>query len=468
VDGTPHESATDRLLGVGLSPILVVEDDVAQAMLIERVCRKAGLQNPIRALQNGDEAVAYLSGGEGFGDRRIHPLPVLMLLDLHVPGRSGLEILAWKQGQPDLRHVPVVILSGSTESEDINQAFQLGAASYLVKPVAFDALIDAIGSLALPWMLLSNEGKAVGTEAVSRPEQIETVPGRPGAVLDAARRKGTESQALSLLESQADVASRMALIEDLRRAVERSEFTLHYQPIVSLDDLAVTGFEALVRWQHPEHGLLQPAEFIPLAEETGLVVGIDRWVLREACRQARAWQEQFPADPQLGIHVNVSARELQGSVLVGEVQAALEETGLSPASLTLELTESVLLHDADAAIAVFQELRGLGVRLAIDDFGMGFSSLSYLRRLPVDEVKIDRSFVAGVATGTEEWTLARGIIRLVHSLGLETVAEGVERADQVAHLRTLGCRLAQGYYFARPMNAEAITGLLEERYSRTA
>jgi EAL domain-containing protein (putative c-di-GMP-specific phosphodiesterase class I)/DNA-binding response OmpR family regulator len=454
---------------VRAAPILVVEDDLAHALLIERVFRKAGLQNPLRALQNGDEAVAYLSGRDGYTDLRLHPLPVLILLDLHVPGRSGLEILAWKQEQPGLSHIPVVMLSGSTESDDINRAFQLGAASYLVKPVAFDALIDAIGSLALPWVLLSKEGKGVGiAEAVAGPDRAETTLRKLDAIVGAAKPKGTESQAVSLPEFQADVASRMALSEDLRRAVEHGEFTLHYQPVVVLQDGRFAGSEALIRWNHPERGMVSPAEFIPLAEETGLVIDIDRWVRREACRQARAWQDQFPAEPPLGMNVNLSARELEGTDLTADVQAALDDTGLDPATLTLELTEGVLLHDTEAAISIIQKLKNLGLRLAIDDFGMGFSSLSYLRRLPVDEVKIDRSFVAGVATGSEEWTLARGIIRLVHSLGLETVAEGVERADQVAHLRTLGCHFAQGYYFARPMDPAAITGLLEERYSRTA
>jgi EAL domain-containing protein (putative c-di-GMP-specific phosphodiesterase class I)/DNA-binding response OmpR family regulator len=460
----------DHTLGatVRAAPILVVEDDIAHARLIERVVRKAGLENPVRAIHNGEEAVAYLSGAEGHGDRGLHPLPVLVLLDLHIPGRSGLEILAWKQEQPELVHIPVVMLSGSTEPDDINRAFQLGAGSYLVKPVAFDALMDAIGSLSLPWVLLTTEGREVYVaEAATGPQQAERVH-RKLDVIDPAKRRGAESQADSAPEVHVDVASRIALIDDLQRAIERGQFMLHYQPVVALEDGRFTGAEALIRWVHPERGMVPPAEFIPLAEETGLVIGIDRWVLREACHQARAWQEQFPTDAPIGIHVNISARELQDTALVADVQNALEETGLSPASLTLELTESVLLHDTEAAIDVFRELRGLGVRLAIDDFGMGFSSLSYLRRLPIDEVKIDRSFVTGVASGTEEWTLARGIIRLVHSLGLETVAEGVERADQAAHLRTLGCRLAQGYYFGRPMDVAAITGLLEERYSRTA
>ena len=182
----------------------------------------------------------------------------------------------------------------------------------------------------------------------------------------------------------------------------------------------------------------------------------------------RSWQQRFPSEQPLAISVNISARQLQDPDLLRDVRAAVEAFGLDPASLTLEITETVLMQDTEATISVLRALRGLGVRLAIDDFGIGFSSLSYLRRLPVDVVKIDRSFVAGVATGSEEWTLARGIIRLVHSLGLETVAEGVERAEQRAHLLALGCRLAQGYYFARPAAAETVTELLEQADGRSA
>ena len=200
----------------------------------------------------------------------------------------------------------------------------------------------------------------------------------------------------------------------------------------------------------------------------GLIAPIDRWVIGEACARARTWQQRFPSDPPLYISVNVSAKQLHDPSLRGQVQRTLAQTGLEAATLTIEITENVLMHDTDVALEALAGLKALGVKLAIDDFGIGFSSLSYLRRLPVDTVKIDRSFVSGVASGSEEWTLARGIVRLVHGLGLQTVAEGVERADQRAHLRALGCGLAQGYYFARPMPHEGITSLLEQARSRTA
>ena len=284
----------------------------------------------------------------------------------------------------------------------------------------------------------------------------------------AAKHAGGRRYQFYQRERHAELLKQFELLTELRQALERREFVLHYQPIVRLDDGRIVGVEALTRWVNPSRGMIQPGDFIPLAEQAGLIVAIDRWVTAEACRQTRTWQQRFPSENPLAISVNLSARQLQDPDLLRDVRAAVETFGLGPRSLTLEITETVLMQDTEATISVLRALRGLGVRLAIDDFGIGFSSLSYLRRLPVDVVKIDRSFVAGVATGTEEWTLARGIIRLVHSLGLETVAEGVERAEQRAHLMALGCRLAQGFYFARPAPAEAITALLEQAQGRSA
>jgi diguanylate cyclase (GGDEF)-like protein len=280
------------------------------------------------------------------------------------------------------------------------------------------------------------------------------------AAMYAAKREGKGGYQVYREESHAEVIRLFELSSDLRRAVERREFTLHYQPIVTLPRGEVVGVEALVRWLHPERGLILPDGFIPLAEETGLVVEIDRWVLQEACRQARSWQRRFPAEPPLNVAVNFSARQLHHEDLIPNVKEALRDSGLEPSSLTVEITEGALLRDVDATIAGLQGLRELGVRVAIDDFGVGFSSLNYIRRLPVDVVKIDRSFVAGVATAAEEWGLARGIVKLVQGLGLVTVAEGIETPEQVAHLQALGCHLGQGFYFARPAEPEAISELL--------
>jgi diguanylate cyclase (GGDEF)-like protein len=288
------------------------------------------------------------------------------------------------------------------------------------------------------------------------------------AAMYTAKRAGKGAYEVFQPEFHVEVLKRFELSTDLRRALAHREFVLHYQPIVTLKEGRIIGVEALIRWMGPDGRLVSPAEFIPVAEQTGLIVPIDRWVMREACRQASAWAKDLPDDQPISMSVNVSVKRLNDAGLAEEVRETLEETGLDASRLTLEITESVLMQDAEATLAILRELKVLGIRLAIDDFGIGFSSLNYLRRLPVDVVKIDRSFVAGIASQSSEWTLARGIIRLVHELGLETVAEGVERADQRAHLRALGCRFAQGFFFARPMEPDAIAELLAKASSRSA
>jgi diguanylate cyclase (GGDEF)-like protein len=280
------------------------------------------------------------------------------------------------------------------------------------------------------------------------------------AAMYAAKMSGKNRYEIFEQKHQAGILERIELVAELRRAIEREEFTLRYQPIVALPTGRLVGVEALVRWAHPVRGELTPYHFISVAEQTGLILAIDRWVLREAVRQARTWHEAFPMDPPLGVSVNVSARQLNGERLAEQVEHTIREAGVDPATVTLEITESFLLDDTDAILAKLESLKEVGIRLSIDDFGTGYSSLSYLRRLPADEVKIDRSFVSGVASGAEEWTLARGIVRLIHSLGLVTVGEGIERAEQLAHMRALGCQLGQGYYFARPMLPEQITEIL--------
>ncbi|MEJ7872837.1 MAG: EAL domain-containing protein, partial [Rubrobacteraceae bacterium] len=227
---------------------------------------------------------------------------------------------------------------------------------------------------------------------------------------------------------------RLELESDLRRALEREEFRVHYQPKVSLVSGEIVALEALLRWEHPERGLVFPAQFIPVAEETDLIVPIGRWVLEEACRQARRWRDRFPDRSSLKVCVNLSARQFQYHALVEEVAAILRETGLDPASLDLEITESVVMEDAPSTLATLQKLKDLGVNLAIDDFGTGYSSLAYLRRLPVGMLKIDRSFVENIGDDAKNEALLSGVIGIASGLGLYVVAEGVETAEQLAHV----------------------------------
>jgi diguanylate cyclase (GGDEF)-like protein len=257
---------------------------------------------------------------------------------------------------------------------------------------------------------------------------------------------------------------RLELEADLQRAVEQQEFTLVYQPIMPLDGPAMSGYEALIRWSHPTRGLVSPMDFIPLAEETGLILPIGRWVLHQACQQAARWQRAYPTDPPRTISVNLSARQLQQASLIEEVAHALAASRLDPACLILEITESVLIQDTEATIAKLAALKGLGVRVAIDDFGTGYSSLSYLRQLPVDILKVDKSFIDGIQESPEASAVARAIIRLGRTLSLQTVAEGIEEPTQLDALRKMQCDLGQGYLFAKPLSSAE----LEELLSTTA
>jgi diguanylate cyclase (GGDEF)-like protein len=246
---------------------------------------------------------------------------------------------------------------------------------------------------------------------------------------------------------------RMQLESDLQRALQRDEFEVHYQPVVELATGKVISMEALLRWNHPTRGLMGPADFIPLAEETGLILPIGRWVLLEACRQVSTWHDEHPDRIQLSVSVNVSALQLQRT-LVDDVAAALDETGLEPSHLTLELTETVLMHDAGEVVERLTQLKHLGVSLAIDDFGTGYSSLSYLHKFPIDILKIDKSFTGNLRRGTGEGVLTHAIIRLARTLHLRTVAEGIEQPDQVGKLQAMGCHFGQGFYFAEPLPAD--------------
>ena len=255
-----------------------------------------------------------------------------------------------------------------------------------------------------------------------------------------------------------DVLARMRVRLELEAAIEARQFVLHYQPIIDVATGRLTMTEALVRWQHPERGLLAPAEFIDVAEATGMIVPLGRWVLNEALAATRRWQVEL-ARPDLGVSVNVAPRQFEHAAFRDDVIAALASSGMAPELVTLEITESSLL-DSPATTAILGELNAIGVRIAIDDFGTGYSSLSYIGRLPVDTVKIDRTFVAALGNDSKEGALAASVIRLGKALDVTTIAEGIEDSHQLEMLRTLGCDLAQGYFLARPMTADAIAALL--------
>ncbi|MGH9177863.1 MAG: putative bifunctional diguanylate cyclase/phosphodiesterase [Acidimicrobiales bacterium] len=324
----------------------------------------------------------------------------------------------------------------------------------------FSAAQRLIDSLAEPFALedksvdvTASAGIAFAGSSATRSEELLR---NADIAMYMAKTKGKGVYEVFEPEMHEAALRRLDLKADFQRAIDNEEFLLRYQPIVRLDTGRTVGFEALVRWQHPVRGQVGPAEFIPLAEETHLIVPLGRWVLEHACRQARTWHSLYASS----MSVNLSRRQLEQPDLVEQVEGVLQRTGVVPSALTLEVTESVVMHDASSTAAVLRQLRGLGVRVAIDDFGTGYSSLATLRQLPIDVLKIDKAFVDGVTASAEDAVLVGTVIELARGLGLVTVAEGIEEEPQVEALRRLGCPLGQGYHFAKPLTADAAAAML--------
>lgn len=276
------------------------------------------------------------------------------------------------------------------------------------------------------------------------------------------RAKGMGKARFVVFDSamHAQAMARLKLETDLRRAVERQEFRLYYQPIVDFDTGGISGFEALLRWQHPERGLITPMEYLSVAEEIGLLVPVGRWVLHCACRQLREWQLQFPARPPLTISVNLSSKQLLQLDLIKQVDQILAETGLEASSLRLEVTETVLMEDAESATATLFQLRALNVESHMDDFGTGYSSLSYLQRFPIAALKIDQAFISRMGGSAEDLEIVRIIITLAHNLSRKVIAEGVETEEHFSLLKSLKCEYGQGYFFSKPLDHEGAQKLL--------
>jgi EAL domain-containing protein (putative c-di-GMP-specific phosphodiesterase class I) len=303
--------------------------------------------------------------------------------------------------------------------------------------------------------------------ALNSPTQEEPADLLRHADLAMYRAKYRGKARYEVFESTMDdkAVERLMLETGLRRALVRQQFRIYYQPIVTLDNDKVAGVEALVRWEHPQRGLLRPEEFLSVAEETGLIVQIGQWVLREASKQARIWQERYPGTPPLTVSVNLSTREFFHPKLVAEV---LDESEIDPASLQLEITEGAMMTNSTYSTdRTLRNLKRMGVKLAIDDFGLGYSSLSYLKRFPVDFLKIDRSFTAGLGgepngVSAKDTEIVKAMIDLTHALGLRVIAEGVETSGQLARLRNMKCDFAQGNYFSEPLPSEALAVILAE------
>jgi len=317
--------------------------------------------------------------------------------------------------------------------------------------------------LAAPFLVNQEEiviSASIGiTSSISPHTQAEDLLRDADIAMYRAKRAGKARCEVSDAAMHANAVKRLRLESDLRRALDQGEFRVFYQPIVSLQTGKIAGFEALTRWQRPE-GILPPIEFIAVAEEIGIIIPMNRQLLREACQHLRSWQSEFPSSPPLTMSVNITPKEFAQSDLANEIRKALEQTGVDPGCLQLEIIETIAMGDAEKSGQVLSQLKALGVRLSIDDFGTGYSSLSRLRRIPVDTLKIDRAFISHMDSDPESREIVRIIIMLAHNLGLKVVAEGAETEEQISLLKQLNCEMAQGYFFSRPADDQAMLRLL--------
>jgi diguanylate cyclase (GGDEF)-like protein/PAS domain S-box-containing protein len=305
-------------------------------------------------------------------------------------------------------------------------------------------------------------GIALSTSGQDMPEELLR---NADMAMYQAKAEGTFKYRVFEPSMHEQILKRLEMENDLRQALEREEFRVYYQPKIQLQSGKVANLEALVRWEHPERGLITPSEFIPFAEETGLIVPLGRWVLEEACKQAKRWQDEYTLDAPLAMSVNLSVKQLQHPEVVQDIERVLQECGLERNSLILDITETVLIEAALDDATSLDQLKNLGIRISIDDFGMEYSSLSYLKRLPADILKIDQSFISGIGEEESDEKLVVMIIKLAHMMGLEVVGEGVETEEQAEWLREMGCDRGQGYYFARPLPPEDVSVFLKKNLS---
>jgi diguanylate cyclase (GGDEF)-like protein/PAS domain S-box-containing protein len=303
-------------------------------------------------------------------------------------------------------------------------------------------------------------GIALGSDGYERPEQVLR---DADIAMYAAKGRGNASYEIFDAAMHANILDRMKMVADLQGALDKKELTLYYQPIIDLNTQQLTGFEALVRWNHPTRGLIYPMEFIPLAEEHGLIFQIGAWILHEACRELKLLQTRHPAQPPLSMSVNISSRQFSQQDLVEILSRFLNETGVDPHSVILEITESMIMENVDAAVETMNRLRKMGIRLHIDDFGTGHSSLSYLQLFPVSALKIDRSFINKLTSSGNNHEIITHIVALAKSLNFDVIAEGVEKEHQLANIKNLHCGYGQGFFFARPMAFNAIDVWMQEQ-----
>ena len=553
--------------------LLLVDDDAMNRDVLARRLTRSGYK--VLTADSGVAALRMIREG------RIDAV----LLDVMMPGLSGLETLRQLRQFRSVADLPVIMVTAKDESDDVVEALDLGANDYVTKPIDFAVALarirahvttrradpltglpnralfmdrlerlftngqsagagfavlfldvdrfkivnDSLGHMVGDELLLAIakrlecslrasdtvarfdgdhtlarmggdeftillDGIGDGDRALAIANRLRAAVAQPfqlqgrevvtsisvGLVVSADRYRRAEDmvrdadtamyRAKELGKARCEIfdtsmvtaaEERRGLEQDLRLALDRHELEVYYQPIVSLLESRLTGFEALLRWNHPVRGLVLPGEFIPMAEDTGLIVPIGTWVLHEACRQLRSWDREFPANGALVVNVNLSARQCTHPDLLQEVRRILDETGIQASRLKLEITEGVLLEHSEVVGNVLRELRALGVHLGLDDFGMGYSALSYLQNFPFQTIKIDRAFVSGMESGTNT-EIIRAIVALAAGLAMDVTAEGIETADQLNRLQELSCEFGQGYYFDKPLTSERAWALLQQ------
>ena len=459
-------NGTNMLKDPSVGGVVINVRDVTDRITLEEQLKYQAYHDPLTKLPNRtlfrDRLQQSLTDSLTQGNR-----PALLFLDLD-DFKAVNDSMGHAAGDDLLNHV-AERLSGCLRPEDV--AARLGGDEFAVLLEDGGTVEDAakvaeriIEKLTRPFKIHGKElsvHASIGVAAPSGPHDTADTLLRDGDVaMYMAKGRGKARYEIFEPAMRDEIINRLQLRADLERAIERKEFSIHYQPTVDLESGEVNGLEALLRWNHPVRGMVPPSEFIPIAEESGLILPIGTWVLRKACLQAKEWQQRFGS--HLSISVNLSAAQLQHLDLVEEVAHVLQDATLDPRSLVLEITESLLMYDMEETKKKLAKLRSFGVRVAIDDFGTGFSSLSYLHRFPVDVLKIDKSFIDDIDSDGDKGALAQAIIKLGETLNLETVAEGIEMEEQARRLRLWRCQLGQGYYFTRPLDPAGIEAFLSE------
>ncbi|MCB5293272.1 putative bifunctional diguanylate cyclase/phosphodiesterase [Arthrobacter sp. SO3] len=474
----PHSGARDDVAAV-IAGINLMADDLQTiyqeleqrvesrtAMLREAQVEleRMALTDPLTQLANRTALNSVLSHALAETSRGELP-PALLVLDLdsfkgindtlgHSAGDDVLRVIS-RRLQNAVRDTDTVARLGGDEF-----AVMLPKSNLVRARRVANRILKALGESLEIGDLRITCGTSIGLRVAEPGQSVDDLVMEADTAMYAAKAQPHSS--IKVFEPALLYARRLqsVMITELREAIRQDQLTLHYQPVVDLATKRIEGVEALVRWNHPERGLLMPDSFIPLAEETGMIVDLGHWVLRNAVRQLRHWQQQLNVDGSFNVRVNISTTELQNLDLIENVRDVLRETGVDAANLIIELTESMAINGGDVDKYSLSGLRRLGVQLEIDDFGTGYSSISYLRKLPVNVVKIDKSLFDGLGSDEEQSNFVAAVLHLIHACGLKAVAEGIETAEQAAELVRLGCASGQGYYFGRPVPAAQIEALI--------